>query len=145
VTTARQLRAPDEPDAPGVGADCSAPLDLGIVAQIVRMAGVPSALDVGPRVSTLWAEPRQLVGRGVSWTVQVRQRHDSGETAVGLADDCRLAARLRPGCDERELAAFVVAQSLRVDPLQPLTEEEAQAAGLAGRVPVSAAPVHRRP
>jgi hypothetical protein len=55
---------------------------------------------------------------------------------------------VRPGCDERELAAFVVAQSLRVDPLRPLTGEEVQAAGLAGCVrvsPTSAVPVDRRP
>ncbi|HLU54790.1 MAG TPA: hypothetical protein VKZ81_04960 [Pseudonocardia sp.] len=106
--------------------------DLGIVAWIVRAAGVPCALDTRPGVRTIWAEPRGREGREPRWTVRVRQRLDSGETSVGPAHDDGPVIPVAPGCDERELAAIVIAQSLRVDPLQPLTGEEARAAGLRG-------------
>jgi len=137
-----------EPAAWDVGACRSPSPDLGLVAQIVRIAGVPCALDVAPGATTIWAEPRHRDGRAIGWTVRVRQRRDTGEVTMGPADGDGPGLRIAAGCDERELAAIVVAQSLRVDPLRPLTDGEAGAAGLPGWVPVSrttAAPVDRRP
>lgn len=109
------------------------PFDLGLVAHIVRVAGVPCVLETGPDAETIWAEPRELTGRGTCWTVRlVRQRSGSGEIRVRSVDGGP-GTELRPGGDERDLAAFVVVQALRVDPCRPLTEDDARAAGLAGR------------
>lgn len=109
---------------------------MGLVAHIVRIAGVPCVLEAGPDAETIWAEPREVGGRGTCWTVRlVRQRAGTGEIRVSSPDGGPGTA-LRPGGDERDLAAFVVVQALRVDPSQPLTEDDARAAGLAGCVRV---------
>jgi hypothetical protein len=111
--------------------------DMDLVARIIRAAGVPCVLDIGRGTSTIWAEPRPAhasptSGNGTAWTVQVVQRRSGSaeEIWVGPARGGRPTVRVRPGSDERELAALVVAQALRVDPCLPLSPEEADAAGL---------------
>jgi hypothetical protein len=105
---------------------------MGLVARILRIAGVPCVLDIGSHADTILAEPRRVAG-GRHWTVRVvRRRFGTHEEIwIGPADDDGHGLRVRPGSDERRLAALAIAQSLRADPRSPLTAGEADAAGLA--------------
>jgi hypothetical protein len=67
------------------------------------------------------------------WTVRIVRRRFSSheEIRIGPAEDDGPGLRVRPGSDERQLAALVIVQSLRVDARNLLTAEEIHAAGLA--------------
>jgi hypothetical protein len=115
----------DEPTSPGT----YAPVDLELVAEIVRRAGLDCRVDPPHPPGALRA--RRPGRDAAKWTVSAGS---CSATAVPLAfvgptDSPR--ARLLRNPDERHLAALVVLQALREDPDELFTQDEATACGLA--------------
>jgi hypothetical protein len=104
-------------------------LDMELVARILRRAGVQCLLHApDDRTTVLLAEPRPGDSGFAVRATLVRERGRE-HLSVG-PNDTRRAALPVPKPDERRVAAFVLAQALRVEPGEPVTADEVRALGL---------------
>lgn len=103
-------------------------IDLQLVAQIVRRAGLDCQVDKTHATTTLHA--RKAMG-DPAWTVIAGISSDPSTplTFIGPTDSTR--TRLLRDPDERHLAALIVLQAQRDNPRELLTHDEATASGLA--------------
>ena len=115
----------DEPTSP----DTSAPVDLELVAKIVRRAGLDCRVD--PHHSPGALRARRLDRDGAVWTVSAGRCSDTGVPLAFVGPTASSRARPLRNPDERHLAALVVLQALREDPGELFTHDEATACGLA--------------
>ncbi|GAA4843921.1 hypothetical protein ACFQ34_06860 [Pseudonocardia benzenivorans] len=133
VPSRKELADPDVREALVMPAPKSPPLDLELVAEIVRRTGL--ACRVTAPATALRAS--RVGADGTSWTVTAdvvtgdpTAGGDAGPLAfVGPAGSP--VSRVLRAPDERRLAAVVVLQALRRSPDELLTHDEARAAGLA--------------
>ncbi|WP_433502605.1 hypothetical protein ACQP04_22835 [Pseudonocardia halophobica] len=115
----------DDGDDRDDGADA---LDVELVAQIVRRAGLDCRID---GTSPFLLRARTAARDHAPWTVIAGtcHNHPAPRAFVGPAGSTRTRVLREP--DERHLAALVVLQALRRDPHELLTHDEASASGLA--------------
>ncbi|GAA4707073.1 hypothetical protein GCM10023215_54840 [Pseudonocardia yuanmonensis] len=103
-------------------------IDLQLVAQIVRRAGLDCRVDKNPAATVLHARKAM---DAPAWTVIAGTCADPSTPLafIGLTDSIRTRVVRDP--DERHLAALIVLQVLRNNPHELLTYDEAAASGLA--------------
>ncbi|MHA6797714.1 hypothetical protein ACVGVM_30050 (plasmid) [Pseudonocardia bannensis] len=103
-------------------------MDLQLVAQIVRRAGLDCRVDKTPSVTALHARRAMC---DPAWTVIAGTCNGPSTPLAFIATTASTGRRLLRDPDERHFAALIVLQALRDNPHELLTYDEARAFGLA--------------
>ncbi|MEU7811181.1 hypothetical protein [Pseudonocardia sp. NPDC049154] len=103
-------------------------IDLHLVAQIVRRAGLDCRVDTTPAAPTLHARKAMS---DPAWTVIAGTCNDPSTPLAFVGPTGSTRTRLLRDPDERHLAALIVLQAFRDDPHELLTHGEATASSLA--------------
>ncbi|ODU04374.1 MAG: hypothetical protein ABS81_10770 [Pseudonocardia sp. SCN 72-86] len=104
------------------------PIDLNLVAEIARRAGLDCRLD---NQSPAAVHARRAGCGAAAWTVSAGICTDTAVPLAFVGPTNSPRTRLLRNPDERHLAALIVLQALRDDPEELLTHDEAAACGLA--------------
>lgn len=112
----------EEPPSP------DAPINLDLVAEIVRRAGLDCHVD---RHSPGALRARKAGRDPAAWTVNAGSYSDTAVSLAFVGPTSSPRTRLLRNPDERHLAALIVLQALRDDPEELFTYDEAIACGLA--------------